>query len=113
MQSRIKNNPQVFASLSEEQRDFVKEGRIALGMPKGGVFLAWGRPDNVFGGDRDGMEFESWRFRGNAPGYRDRSFSLRYDHYGFGNGPYSYYRPYTAANVNFHADRVTGWETVK
>ena len=122
VQSRIERNPQEFASLSSKQQELVRQGRIAKGMPKRGVFLAWGRPDNVSRGSRDGKDFEAWRYRGYQPVYTHSiGFSVghgygRYGHGwcpGYGYGTDVYYRPYTAARVDFHNNRVSGWESVR
>lgn len=120
LQSRIEKNPQEFASLSAPQQELVRQSRIDKGMPKSGVFLAWGRPDNVTRGNRDGKEFEAWRYNGYQPVFT-HSISIgsgygygRYGCYpGYGYGTDVYYRPYTAARVDFHNNRVTGWESVR
>lgn len=121
VQSRIEQNPGVFDTLSEKEKQLVQQGQIGRGMPKGGVFLAWGRPDHVTRGHHDGKDFEAWRYSAYEPVYT-QTIGL-----GVGFGPYGrygwdpgyaystdiYYRPHTAARVDFHDNRVTGWESVR
>ena len=123
VQSRIERNPELFDSLTAKQRELVRQGRIERGLPKGGVFLAWGHPDHVTRGQTDGKDFERWRYQGYDPVYvTSVGFQLgygygRYGHYGFPGYAYGtdvVYRPYTAAMVNFDSrDRVSSWEAVK
>jgi hypothetical protein len=124
VQTRIERNPGVFDSLTSSQQDAVQQGRITRGLPKGGVFIAWGGPNHVSRGQRDGKSFERWRYKGFDPVYVT-NIGVHYGHghghgygYGYGSG-YGYgtdvyYRPYTAAVVDFDQhDRVANWETVK
>jgi hypothetical protein len=128
VQSRIEKNASEYNSLSKPQQELVRRGQIDKGMPKSGVFLAWGRPDRVTRGNRDGKDFETWRYNAYQPVYT-QSIGIavgpgygRHDRYGYGYGygwgpEYGtttdvYYRPYTAARVDFHNNRVTGWESV-
>lgn len=46
-ETRIKDNPGVFANLTPEQQELVKKGQIALGMPEAAVQIALGKPDRV------------------------------------------------------------------
>lgn len=123
VQSRIEKNPGEFGSLTTKQQELVRQGKIDKGMPKSGVFLAWGRPDHVTTGNRNGKEFEAWRYRAYEPVYT-QSVGIavgpgygRYGRYGYspnyGYGTDVYYRPYTAARVDFHNNRVTCWEAVR
>ena len=45
--SRIKKNPELFASYSPEQQDLIKQGKVALGFDFEAVRLALGAPDRV------------------------------------------------------------------
>jgi hypothetical protein len=42
--SRIKSNPQIYASLSPADQALVRQGQIRVGMSKSAVFLAWAIP---------------------------------------------------------------------
>jgi outer membrane protein assembly factor BamE (lipoprotein component of BamABCDE complex) len=60
VESRIKSNPQVYASLSPADQAWVRQGQIREGMSKAAVFLAWGNPDRIRTGVRLGYPFEAW-----------------------------------------------------
>ena len=59
-ESRIKSNPQAYASLSPADQELVREGKIRVGLSRAAVFLAWGKPDRVRYGVRQGHPFEVW-----------------------------------------------------
>ena len=46
-ESRIKDNPQLFAQLSLEQQNLIKQGKVAVGFTPDMVRLALGDPDRV------------------------------------------------------------------
>jgi len=116
VQSRIEKNPQVFGSLSPEQQRLAREGKITKGMPKGGVFLAWGAPDRVTVGSKAD---ETWRYRGFDPVYTDHfgfEFGSGYGygrHAGYFYHPDVLYVPFTAGIVRFTDDKVVEWEALK
>src|SRR5215472_3575383 len=60
VESRIKSNPQIYASFSPADQALVRQGQIREGMPKAAVFLAWGKPDRIRTGVRLGHPFEAW-----------------------------------------------------
>jgi hypothetical protein len=60
VESRIKSNPQIYASFSPADQALVRQGQIREGMPKAAVFLAWGNPDRIRSGVRLGHPFEAW-----------------------------------------------------
>ena len=90
--SRIKKNPEKFASLSESEKSLVQEGKIEEGMHKDGVFLALGEPDRIVSTLEDGDEYEDWSYFGLKPIYRQSfgvSIGSSYGHRfsrGFGGG---------------------------
>ena len=45
--SRIRKNPELFASYSVEQQDLIKQGKVAIGFDMDAVRLALGAPDRV------------------------------------------------------------------
>jgi hypothetical protein len=60
VESRIKSNPQIYASLLPADQALIHQGQIREGMPKAVVFLAWGNPDRIRSGVRLGHSFEAW-----------------------------------------------------
>lgn len=103
-------------------------GRIAEGMSRDAVYLAWGSPERVTRGSEGGAEFERWRYtelRPVYPGHTWTGFGVGYGlGYGYGGG-YRYgrfypgyavidygpdYVPVTAATVKFRSGKVVGWE---
>ena len=60
VESRIKSNPQIYASFSPADQALVRQGQIREGMPKAAVFLAWGKADRIPSGVRLGHPFEAW-----------------------------------------------------
>ncbi|MCX6854413.1 MAG: hypothetical protein NTV80_05855, partial [Verrucomicrobia bacterium] len=89
---------------------------------KEGVFLAWGRPNQVATGKQKGSAVEQWTYIGSQPVYTN-SFGM-----GFGGGPWGYggygrfgcggwgnmgpnvmYVPYKAGSVTFRSNRVTDY----
>ena len=62
IERRVSHNPQIYNKLSTADQQAVRSGRIREGMSKEAVFLAWGRPDRVAAGKRDGKNRERWSF---------------------------------------------------
>jgi len=130
--SRIKENPQTFASLSSPDQVLVRRGGIREGLSRSAVYLAWGRPDRLRYGSRAGAPFEAWIYTTTrsefVPGYYSSFYGFGY--YGSGwsrpfyghRGFYGYYpfNPYFGNDVVdyevpyktafFEKDRCTGWE---
>jgi hypothetical protein len=121
-QARIARNPALFAALTPAQQDLVSRGRIERGLPKEGVFLAWGRPDRVGEWDRSGSRLERWTYLGLRPvhtysfgwgigpgwggGY---GWDPYVDPYFFG-GPAVEWVPYPVSRVDFRHGTVADWE---
>ncbi len=121
---RIERNPEIYNKLSERQKALVSRGEIEEGMSKPAVFIAWGRPDRVFKGSRNGRTMEQWSYVAYdavPTGYPGIGFG-----YGIGYGgchgrggyyydPFYYYQPmisyvpYEGAKVEFTNARVTAW----
>jgi hypothetical protein len=59
-ESRIKSNPQIYASLSSADQALVREEKIRVGMANAAVLLAWGKPNQIRSGMRKGSPFEVW-----------------------------------------------------
>ena len=59
-QSRISNHPDLYNSLPPRHRELVAQGRIAPGMSRDAVWLAWGNPGQKVTGFARGNATESW-----------------------------------------------------
>ena len=124
---RVAQAPQLFESLTVSQKEAVLQGRVVEGMTPDAVYLAWGRPDQVTRGSRNGTPFELWRFTDLQPVYRSGvgvGLGYGYGTYGFGGRRYydpgfiavnagPDYIPVTAAVVRFSQNRVTAWERLR
>jgi hypothetical protein len=136
VESRIKSNPPLYASLSPADQALVRQGQIRVGMSKAAVFLAWGNPDRIRSGVRDAHPFEAWIYTTTRttilpdyyyyPGfYRFGYFRggvWRHHHHFYSFGLYSYPfdpYPYTVAYevpykiAYFEGDRCTGWDYLR
>lgn len=120
IESRIENHPEKFAALSGTQKKAVLAGELKQGMGKDAVFLSWGSPGGIKEGVTNGRAFEKWRYVGQRQVVTSQvSFGYGYgggrrgrycDPYYFGGGPTVTYIPYTAAVVEFRANKVVSWE---
>lgn len=123
VQSRIEKNPELYQKLSTKHKVLVEKGRIARGMDKEAVFLAWGKPARVSDGENSKGRFERWNYTTLEPIYTHGfhgSFGRRYyrrgNHYGsrYGYSPgFSsnvHYIPRDSARVDFRNNRVADWQ---
>ncbi len=124
IQKRIAKHPELFEQLGENHRLLVQEGRIAEGMNKNAVFLAWGPPEHVAQGSREGRSVETWTYGGGyryggprvniGYGYGGYGYGRGGGHFGYGvNFPIGgdpYYRDEPDARVVFTKGKVTEWQ---
>lgn len=73
--ARIKRSPEVFARLSPEQQDLVREGRVGIGFDADAVRLAVGEPDRFWtrtdaSGVSEVWSYTNWRSEHGTPLYR-------------------------------------------
>jgi len=123
-EKRFAKHPELAAKLSPREQEIARRGEIAEGMSQDAVFLAWGRPDVVRTGRREGQGSERWAYlsRGGvhttSVGFSTGSYSgfhtgFGYEHggpfFGLGNDPY--YPHHVDRSVDFLNDRVTAWES--
>ncbi len=80
-ETRAQENPAIIARLAPVDRNLVLAGRVREGLSKEAVFIAWGRPDRVYRGSRNGKVFEAW------------VFTTREVRYGAGFGAFGPYYP--------------------
>jgi hypothetical protein len=106
----------VYAGLSNEYRALVDAGKIKVGMPMDAVYIAWGKPSQVVGGENaqgaqttwiyEGTQLQEYRYWSSGPyGGRRRYYSsptLESDYF-----PASYVQ----AQVTFQDGLVKAWQT--
>lgn len=128
---RIEKNPALYQKLSSRDKELVRSGEIKEGMSQEAVFIAWGRPDRVMAGGRNGSSSEKWAYFDSVPvrtfgvGVRSGGYSPFYTSFGvhpsFG---YSYgpgwgygtgidFVPHISREVEFTNGRVTAWERIR
>lgn len=118
-QTRIARNPALYQALTPSQQALVSQGRIERGLPRDGVFLAWGRPHRVTEWDRSGSRLERWTYYGLNP-VSTYTFGMGVGPGWYGCGPYGdpfFYGgpvvewvPYPISRVDFRHGQVTDWE---
>ena len=96
-ESRKKERYGAYSALSPEFRAAVDQGVLKVGMPMDAVYIAWGKPDQVAGG-----ETARWLYYG--------SYVATTTTYS-GSRPSYGYTPvnYTRAQVDFKGGVVTSW----
>ena len=55
----------VYSELSPELRARVDQGQIAIGMPMDAVYITWGRPSSITGGESAQGALTTWFYYGN------------------------------------------------
>ncbi|MDB6034940.1 MAG: hypothetical protein JWM16_5278 [Verrucomicrobiales bacterium] len=115
--SRKQERASVYSSLSPEMRAMVDAGKIKVGMPMDAVYMAWGKPSQIVGGETaqgahttwiyEGTQLQEYRYWSSGPHYGRRhgygSPTLESDYY-----PASYVQ----AEVNFQDGVVKQWRTL-
>lgn len=124
-EARIQANPGKFSSLTEKEKNLVRQGQITRGMSPDAVELAWGRPSGRFEGYKDRKATERWDYSGSRPVYSDSFYGPydygyssyygrgRFSERGYGVGAEVAYVPYHIASVWFVSGRVDSWERAR
>jgi len=125
---RIDRNPDLYAELGGKQKELVRRGDVEEGMSRDAVYLAWGRPDMVRRGSREGRGKETWAYFDSTPittasiGFGSYSGHPFYNYFGFhprfgyGVGPgWTYgsgvdFVRHVDRTVEFVDGRVIAWE---
>ena len=126
LNSRLTRNASSVEKLSSAQKKQVKQGRIANGMTKEAVRVAWGKPDRVKNLSSGGKKIERWYYMGSEGVYE--SGQIGFSHLaGMGprgvNGPYrlpfdssgndtrgnNFAREYVSRSVDFRSGKVISW----
>lgn len=116
-ETRIQNNPGIYAALPPEQQGLVRQGMIMEGMSKDAVYLAWGTPDRYSESHQDGRKRVSWLYVGyrseEVPGYSWAPYRGRYcdPYYDLPVYRPTYVQvPYLYRKVTFENGRVVAFE---
>jgi hypothetical protein len=129
VEDRIKEKPYAYAQLSPADQELVRSGQVRAGFTRDQVYLAWGAPDHVQVGYRNGHSFEAWvytTYRTVYAGYYYPDYArfgfYHYYHYwpGF-HYRYGFYDPYYDIDTIevpyktafFEGNRCTGWEYLR
>lgn len=100
-ETRIRQNPELFATLTAEQQQFIKEGKVAIGFDQGMVKLAIGEPDRVRMRTDSAGTSEIWSYvtyEGDDGVMLYRGWYHRY----WGSPYYPYYRNYSSRREREH-----------
>lgn len=113
VERRIEKNPALFQALSARHQALVRQGRVEEGMTAPAVWLAWGRPDRVAAGSRQGRAFERWSYTGYEPVHTSAfgfgfAGGCYYDSWFYAE-PMVQYIPYEARRVEFSGGKVSAW----
>jgi hypothetical protein len=84
VESRIKEQPEAYAKLPASDQALVREGKIREGMDRSAVYIAWGKPAEVYMGQRAGRQTEVWQY------FRQRSHVIHSTPYPYFPGGYYY-----------------------
>jgi len=92
--SRIKANPDLFATFAPADQALVRKGEIALGFTPDMVRLALGKPDITTRRTNASGTTETWRWQSYDANAPVATFTYTYSSYGFSRPYYSYRGPY-------------------
>jgi hypothetical protein len=120
IEKRRNERSAAYQSLAPETRSLVDQGQIAIGMPMEAVFIAWGKPSQVFTGQNErGGTTTTWVYTGTAwQEYRFWNYRMRgaYGRYGYTPEPFLDYdyvpRSYQSAEVVFENNVVKSWKNL-
>ena len=103
-QSRINDNPAIYARLTPEQQQLIKDGKVAIGFDAAMVKLALGDPDRVHERTDATGTSEVWSYvtyEGDDGLLLYRGYYHRY-FYGYGDPFYPYYLAYPTRREHTH-----------
>ena len=116
LEARKHERSAIYSSLSPEMKTLVDVGKIKVGMPMDAVYIAWGKPSQVVGGEDahgahtkwiyEGTQLQEYRYWAGRPYGGRRGYwsspTLESDYYPTG---------YTQAEVTFEKGLVKEWRT--
>jgi len=117
IQTRKQERADAYATLAPEIKSAVDEGRIKVGMPPDAVYIAWGRPGQILGGESSAGATTTWLYHGShLVEYRywtSRSYCVGDRFYSHPYLEHDYYpRNYVRAEVVFEKGVVKEWRSL-
>lgn len=117
VESRKKERYGAYSQLAPEFRTLVDQGNIKIGMPMDAVYIAWGKPSQIIGGESVQGKVVTWLYSDSyLQGYTYWGNRHSYGRRGYYNSPtleHDYYpQNYVAAEVNFANGVVRDWRTL-
>lgn len=61
-ESRIKKNPELFASFPADAQETIRRGEVAIGFTTEMVAMALGKPDRIYSRETAGLLLEVWAY---------------------------------------------------
>jgi hypothetical protein len=114
VQTRRQERSSEYEALSPEEKAAVDRKEIKVGMSMDAVYIAWGKPSQVWAGETSNGSIVTWVYYGSyleRYPYWDSNFY--YSSYGYYSSPrmtYDYYpRNYVKAQVVFENNKVKEW----
>ncbi len=114
--TRIEQNPVMFESLPEKDKQLVQQGKIRAGMSPEAVFLAWGHPNTQpFEGEKNGKRLLRWVYTRSEPVMVSPAWGAPCPGpygwcHGYSGMPDTIYIPRNTASVTFEDGKVVSWE---
>jgi hypothetical protein len=116
-QTRIEDQPDIYASLSASQKAAVREGRVIEGMSSNAVYLALGEPNRVYHGRKRGKNLDQWIYTRLQPVTTRISPWRSTWHPYWWSGDYDVYEPVYVERpsfiVTFENNKVVAWEELR
>ena len=81
-ETRISDHPEIFQTLSPQDQELVRQGKIREGMSQNAVWLAWGAADQKATGSARGRPVETWIY--NDYVYANAPYPYPYGPFGYG-----------------------------
>jgi hypothetical protein len=118
VETRKQERSATYSQLAPEFKALVDQGRIKIGMPMDGVYIAWGKPSQVLQGESSEGSLTTWLYHGTTfEEYRYWGYRPYYYHGPYyGSQPYlerDYIpRSYIQAEVIFQDGAVKSWRSL-
>jgi hypothetical protein len=92
-ETRISDHPEIFQTLSPQDQELVRQGKIREGMSQNAVWVAWGTPDQKATGTARGHAVETWIYN---------DYVYEHARYPYPYGPFGYGGYFGGGAIAFH-----------